>query len=582
MHTVLQDPGIPDDAGIAIEYQLPSSSKRVDFIVSGGSSLVIIELKQWEKAAASKKPSVVLTYLGGTEREVLHPSYQAWSYAQFLRDFSEVVEIDKIDVSPCALLHNFEDDGILSGPAYKEDIDRAPLFFKTDVAKLRAFIKRWVRHGDDGDLLYRIDQGKIRPSKSLADHLGSLLKGNKEFVLIDDQKLVFESAISIATKSGSAKRVVIVEGGPGTGKSVVAINLLVELTKRGLTSQYVTKNAAPRAVFEARLSGHMKRSQISNMFVGSGCFTDTDPDEWDVLVVDEAHRLNEKSGIFKNLGENQIKELVHSARTTVFFLDESQRVTMHDIGSIDEIRKWAKKFGATVSEYKLESQFRCAGSDGYIAWLDDVLQICPTANTSLEDSPFDFRVFDDPHEMHSEIIRLNKKNRKSRIVAGYCWDWASKKDPKAFDIVIPGTKFKVRWNLVEHGSAWLIADESVSEAGCIHTCQGLELDYVGVVIGPDFVVRDGVVVTDGMKRSRGDQSLKGFKGLFKEDPVEAQELASEIIKNTYRTLLTRGMKGCFLYSTDPETADYFRDRAACASSVELKLVAERRGKYSST
>ncbi|RYZ92146.1 MAG: DUF2075 domain-containing protein, partial [Proteobacteria bacterium] len=448
--------------------------------------------------------------------------------------------------------------GIIDGDFYKEDLERAPLFLKTDTVKLREFIKKWVKHGDAKDVLYRIDNGKIRPSKSLANNLASLMEGNREFTLIDEQKIVYETALNLAKRAmDKKKQVLIVHGGPGTGKTVVAINLLVELIKRGKNSQYVTKNAAPRAVYEAKLTGHMKRSQISNLFVGSGSFTETDKNTFDALIVDEAHRLNEFSGLFKNLGENQIKELIHSSRFTVFFLDEAQRVTLHDIGSRDEILKWAGKLGAEVSEYELASQFRCGGSDGYIAWLDNTLQIKQTANPTLEGIGYDFQVFDDPSKMLKHIKALDSQQSKSRIVAGYCWDWASKKDPDAKDISFPASKFAMKWNLASDGPLWIMQDTSVNEAGCIHTCQGLEMDYVGVIIGPDLIVRDGKLITNPLARSGMDSSIKGIKKLIKASPELAATVADQIIKNTYRTLMTRGMRGCFVYSPDKETREYF-------------------------
>jgi superfamily II DNA or RNA helicase len=101
--------------------------------------------------------------------------------------------------------------------------------------------------------------------------------------------------------------VLIVEGGPGTGKSVIAINLLVEITRRELLVQYISRNQAPRDVYQSKLTGQMTKTRFSNMFQGSGSFTESPSNEFDALVVDEAHRLNLKSGMFQNKGENQIK-----------------------------------------------------------------------------------------------------------------------------------------------------------------------------------------------------------------------------------------------------------------------------------
>ncbi|MBY0415632.1 MAG: DUF2075 domain-containing protein, partial [Bdellovibrionales bacterium] len=394
---------------------------------------------------------------------------------------------------------------------------------------------------------------------SLADQLSSMLQGNQEFTLIDDQKVIFETALNLAKNSSAKnKNVLIVEGGPGSGKSIIAINLLSRITELEKTVQYVTKNAAPRAVFEQRLTGKFTKTRISNLFKGSGSYFEVDKNDFDALLVDEAHRLNEKSGLFSNLGINQVYELIRASTFSVFFIDESQRVTFKDIGSKSEIEKWAKKEKANITNMNLKSQFRCNGSDGYISWLDNILQVKDTANQSFEDFDYEFKVFDSPKKMHDEIILKNKIANKSRIVAGYCWEWPSKKISKAYDIEFED--FKIRWNLSDHGSAWIIHPDSVSEAGCIHTCQGLELDYVGVIIGPDLIVRDGKILTDGLKRAKSDQSIKGFKGLLKTNKEKALRDVDIIIKNTYRTLMTRGMKGCYIFCTDKETREYFKSQ----------------------
>ena len=505
------------------------------------------------------KDAVVKVSFGNGIQEVTHPSYQAWSYVNHLMDYNSAVQEKQIQLIPCAYLHNCKESKNLTHNFYSSHLEKAPLFLQFDVEKLSKFIKRYVKYGDAKDILYTIDNGKIRPSKSLADQLSSMLSGNQEFTLIDDQKVIFETAIDLAIKSSAKnKNVLIVEGGPGSGKSVVAINLLSKFTELEKTSQYVTKNAAPRAVFEQKLTGKFTRSRISNLFKGSGSYTESDRNDFDTLIVDEAHRLNEKSGLFSNLGENQVLEVIKSATFTTFFIDESQRVTFKDIGSKQEIEKWAKKEKANITYMSLKSQFRCNGSDGYMAWLDDVLQVRETANSSFDNIEYDFRVFEDPKKLHDEIILINKKSNKSRIVAGYCWDWPSKKSKREYDIEIGD--FQIRWNLSEHGAAWIVHPESVSEAGCIHTCQGLELDYIGVIIGPDLIVRNGRVVTDGLKRAKSDQSIKGFKSMLKQDKDKALRDVDVIIKNTYRTLMTRGMKGCYIYCTDIETRDYFKKR----------------------
>lgn len=563
MNNIVADPEIPDTAGIAIEYKIPQTSRRIDFIMTGANAngqdvAVLVELKQWSEAELTDMDGIVRTFVGGRKREVSHPSYQVSSYAALLEDFNANIQDDEILLQPCAYLHNYEPDDVILNEFYQEYINRAPVFLRSDALKLRRFIKQFVKHGDVRNIMYRIENGKIRPSKQLADSLSSMLAGNKEFTLIDEQKVVYETALKLASEAtDEVKNVLIVEGGPGTGKSVVAINLLVELTNRGQVTQYVTRNSAPRKVYEAKLTGKLSASRASNMFTSSGSFTNIDANTFDTLIIDEAHRLNEKSGLYGNMGENQVKELVNASKFAVFFVDEDQRVTLNDIGEKAEIRRWAEYFGASVTELQLDSQFRCNGSDGYLAWLDNILDIRETANIDLNDINYDFRVIDDPSYLRDLIVDKNRANNKSRIVAGYCWKWVSAKDPTQDDIIIDG--FSAKWNLKSDGQAWIIKPNSVNEIGCIHTCQGLELDYVGVIIGPDLIVRNGKIITDATKRASGDKSVFGYKKMLKEDPERAQALGDMIIKNTYRTLMTRGMKGCYIFSTDPETQEYFKN-----------------------
>jgi len=564
MDRILNDDEIPNDSGVAIEFLIPQTSKRVDFILTGKDErgidhAVIIELKQWSEVAMTEKDGVVLTRFKGGLTETSHPSYQAWSYAALLNGFNATVYEENIQLNPCAYLHNYEDHDVINNSFYSGYTEKAPAFFKSDALKLRSFIKQFVKYGDKSNIMYRIDCGKIKPSKSLADSMASMLKGNEEFVMIDDQKIVYETAIALAKKSSVRnKNILIVEGGPGTGKSVVAVNLLVALTKAGLVAQYVTKNAAPRAVYESKLTGTMRKTEISNLFSSSGSFIGCEKNIFDALIVDEAHRLNEKSGMFKNLGENQVKEIVEAAKFSIFFIDEDQKIAWHDIGTKEEISKWANKHNIAAQILSLSSQFRCNGSDGYLAWLDNTLQIRETANTNFSKGDYDFKIFDSPNELRDIIFEKNKINNKARLVAGYCWNWTGKNNKSVSDIVIPEHNFAMRWNLASDGGLWILAPESVNEIGCIHTCQGLEVDYVGVIVGPDFIVRNGRVITDPTKRAKTDASLKGYGVMLRENPEEAKRKADLIIKNTYRTLMTRGMKGCYVYFMDQETRDYFK------------------------
>ncbi len=564
MYKVMEDKSIPDESMIAIEYRIPNSNKRVDFIVSGEDqmgreSAVVIELKQWQKMEkVESKEAIVKTNLHGRNVETIHPSYQAWSYVSMIEDYNEDVRRYKINLKPCAYLHNYrlkENDDLVD-ECYEYYIDKAPVFTRGDTDRLSKFISKYIKKGNP-EVLYHIDHGRIVPSKSLQDSLSSMLRGNQEFTLIDDQKVVFERALEIVKKE-EKKRVYIVHGGPGTGKTVLAINMLVAILNMDQNVMYVTKNSAPREVYRKKLTdGKYRKAYIDNLFKGSGSFTEAISDDFDCLIVDEAHRLNEKSGMFQNLGENQVKEIINAAKTSIFFVDDFQMVTTKDIGSTNEIKKWCRYFDAEVYEDTLLSQFRCNGSDSYLSWIDNVLEINLEATDDF-DFDYDIRICDSPEEVRELILEKNKINNKSRMVAGYCWNWIKegKNNSDIHDIQIGD--FGMSWNLGS-SSTWAIDPESVNEIGCIHTCQGLEFDYVGVIIGEDLRYDDGII-TDFTKRARTDQSLKGLKGLYKKNKEEALKIADRIIKNTYRTLLTRGQKGCYIYCVDKDLQEYLKKR----------------------
>lgn len=582
----MDDDALPEDAGVAVEYQIPSCSKRIDVLLSGYDeasrpNLVVIELKQWSKTAATDEDGILAApRYGAALARGPHPSYQAWSYAELLRNFNSECapsfERSAIQVSPCAYLHNHPSAGAeknVLDPRYSKYLNAAPVFLAgpSEQKHLKSFLTRFIVKGDRGRTIEIVENGEIRPSKALADAVAGMIRGNREFVLVDEQKTIFEHVLSLVlrrSKIEPGKRVVIVRGGPGTGKSVLAINLLAAFTAKQKYCCYVSKNAAPRAVYSAKLAGTFKKNVISSLFLGTDWAYKLSREEhnlYSCILVDEAHRLREKSGVFGNRGKNQIRELMQAGLVTVFFVDDEQRVHVKDIGSVASIREEAMKLGAEVEEFELPSQFRCGGSDGYLAWLDRVLGIRETANRTLDGTGYDFRVYDSATELREALLWEQAKgpDHEARLLAGYCWNWISQKESNPAlkpDFVLDDGKFALPWNLKKDGNLWLLKDTKIQAVGCIHTSQGLEVPYVGVIIGKDLYVRSGEVVTDLSGRAKTDQSVKGLKGMAKKEPRKAKEIAAQIIRNTYRVLMTRGLKGCFIYSPDEETREWFRSQ----------------------
>ena len=565
MSHVMLDDGIPDDAAVAVEYRLNGRKFRIDFLIAGQDgagkdSIVIVELKQWTDIDYSELRNHVRTFVGGGLRDERHPSYQAWSYASHLQMYNEYVYTNQLQVNACAYLHNCMSNQVVGDERYSEELGRAPVFIKGEIEGIRSLIRSNIKTGVDFELLRKIDASPIRPSKQLAEAVGSMLDGIEEFVLLDEQKTVLETIVNTAVKGQvEKKQVIIIKGGPGTGKSVISINALARVSSLRMNARYITPNMAPRAVFESKLRGVISGGEIHDLFSGSAAYAGVKTDSFDVLIVDEAHRLKLRSQYTKG-GVNQIKEIIETSRTSVFFIDEAQKVTWQDIGEISSIEHFAKNVGAEIQYLELHSQFRCGGSDDYMVWLDNALGVQIDNESYFSNDKFEFKIVESPTELHDLIKEKNKENNKSRVVAGYCWDWVSKKDRNKYDITFPKFGFQAEWNLESQGGEWIIKEGSIEQVGCIHTSQGLELDYVGVIIGPDLTVSGHELVTDPSSRAKTDRSLHGYKKEFKVNPEEATRKADELIRNTYRTLMSRGMKGCYVYFTDPVTADYFKRR----------------------
>lgn len=557
--------GVNPNLTVAIEFQIPLTSKRIDFIVCGkdendNKNAVIIELKQWEDIKVTEKKDIVVTYVAKAMREEPHPSYQAYSYAKTIENFNESVQTENISLIPCAFLHNFKEANRnkIEDPRYSEILEEAPIFLQRDRKKLADFIKKYVSKPDEKKILYSIENGKIKPSTSLQEELEKMIKGNDSFSLLDEQKVAYETILDVIRQSNkdNKKHTLIIEGGPGTGKTVIAIKLLSKLINDGFNAIYTSKNQAPREVYFKKLThSDFRKSYLKNLFKGSGTFYKSKENEFDCILADEAHRLVLFSGFYGTEGENQVKEIINASKISVFFIDEDQRVTSKDIGSIGEISKWARALNSTIhvgENLKLTSQFRCNGSDAYLAFLDNLLQIRQTANRTFDIKDYEIKVFDSPKVMMEELRTKNKVNNKSRMLAGYCYNWKSKKDPTAIDIEI-GDDFKAQWNF-NNTQTWAIDENSFDQVGCIHTCQGLEFDYVGVIIGKDLIFKNGRVLADPSGRAyKTDKSLEGFKN----KPGHEKD-CEIIIKNTYRTLLTRGQKGCYIYCEDKNLSNYIK------------------------
>jgi DUF2075 family protein len=560
------------DQGVIVEYKLPNAGLRLDVMFTGADaagkdSAAVIELKQWDECDPAEGDHV-LTWLNGGKREALHPSVQVGRYLTYLEDGQSVFHEGDPPVSATAsaYLHNYRyisQDPLLDDK-FVEAIKRCPIFTKDDQQKLVTELAQRVGGGAGDSVLERVLESEARPSKKLLEHVGQMLEGKAEYVLLDDQLIAYDRVITEARKAlkRGATSTVLIEGGPGTGKSVVALNLLAQLSKDGYNSHYLTGSQAFTESLK-KIAG----TRAAQQFRSFGGYPVAEPRAVDVLICDEAHRIRKTSvhrftKPHERSGKQQIDELLDAAKVNVFFVDDLQRIRGNEVGSMDLIRKSSKSAGKPVYEYKLAAQFRCAGSDGFINWVTHTLGLDSTGNDMWTgDQDFEFEIVGSPHDLAAMIRDKAESGATARMAAGYCWHWAKlpRSDGTLEDDVVIGD-FKMPWN-ARSGSGplapgipkevdWARDPGGLEQIGCIYTAQGFEFDYAGVIFGPDLVYREGA----GWISQRGESHDR----VAKQDP----DSFTERIKNVYRVLLTRGMKGCYVHFTDDETRAYWESRIA--------------------
>ena len=559
-----------NELDVGIEYTIPlTAKKRIDFLINGvdehgNENLIIIELKSWEKVYKTDYPSVI-QFSKGEERA--HPSWQAYSYAAIIKHFNEAIEVHKIELLPLAFLHDYNEGFLdqINAPIYQDTIKLAPIFIRNQYQELREFIYRYIKAPSKKDILFEIDQGKIKPSKMLIDSVANMLNGNDEYVLLDEQKVVHEKLLRLVAKSTSSKdndkHVIIVEGGAGTGKSLIAINLLSKLLDKGKTSFYVSKSSYIReAYFKRLVRGVPNYDFLKTLFKSSGDFINSNANDLNVLIVDEAHRLSARTKrSYFYYGENQVKEIINAAKVSIFFIDEKQNIDIKDIGTIDEIKRWADYYNAKIhydESFKLKAQFRCKGSNEYIEFLDHLLYESKPPINKFE---FELKVFDDMVEMKNAIIKKNN-NKTSRILSGDVFPWVSRNRFFKDHLDIRIGNFTAQWNKQKNYAANPL---SINEVGCIHTSQGMEFDYVGVIIGEDLIYRNGEVLTDFTKHPlKAGEFRRPHKQ--KIDPSDGK-IIDKLIRNTYRVLLQRGLRGAYLYIMDKALKEYIKNKIKLSS-----------------
>jgi len=570
---IIEIAGLTDNM-IALEYEVPYNQSRIDCLLFGKgddnlANIVLIELKQWSSVTALEdEGNFVETFVGFKDKVVSHPSQQIKGYSNYLKNF-----VSEFDTPPplllfsCAYCHNYkkiDKDGLFD-PTYEVLIEEFPVYSKDDTRFLANKIKSLLAKGEGFEIFNRFMRSPITPSKKLLDNVAKIVRNEAVFSLLNEQlvaKNLIWSKVRKAEKA-RAKSVIIVHGGPGTGKSVIAINILAEAAQKGKKVFYGCKSK-PFVEGLKKLVGKEGEILFSNLyrFLPSR----VKEDELDLILIDEAHRVEKNSNFQYTKKDDktdmpQIDQLIRCAKTSVFFIDDKQNVRYQEIGSSDLIRQSAASFGCKVYETELLTQYRCMGSNDYLVWLESVLGYTKEKLILKKNEVFEFKIFDSPAEMYKQLCeKEQEKKNTARIVAGFCWEWSNELDHNGElikDVVIGD--FAMPWET--HGEItrppkgyvkwyeWAYKSEGIKQVGCIYTAQGFEFDYIGVIIGKDLVydpVQDCLVANIS---ETADPTLKRNKENFE-----------TFVKNIYRTLLSRGMKGCYVYYCDKATENYFRSK----------------------
>ncbi|MER5224950.1 DUF2075 domain-containing protein [Streptomyces flaveus] len=556
------------DVEVMIEYALPLNSKRADAVlagvhpVTGEPSYVVVELKQWSQATPDEDDPV-LCHVDAYAHPVLNPIEQVRRYCQYLVNFNGAVAEHPQRVSGVAYLHNATEFGA-SGLREIELDERGQLFTAERrgefIAHLRAKLSDEHPGASAADELLA---GKTVPSKQLMSVAAQEVREREQFVLLDEQQVAYRMVLNAVrrAKRSDHKEVLIVTGGPGTGKSVIALSVLGELYRQGVPALHATGSQSFTKTMR-KVAGARKR-EVQDLFKYFNSFMTTEKNTLDVLICDEAHRIRETSAnrytpAAHRTGRPQIEELIDVARVPVFLLDEHQVVRPGEMGTVAEIKAAATRKGIACHVVPLESQFRCGGSDAYLRWVVRLLGLEPGGPVTWDpDDRMRLLVAESPEEMEAFLDSRRDQGYGARMSAGYCWTWSPEPkpgQPLPLDVVIGD--WERPWNLRGERSVsgappsalWATDPAGFGQIGCVYTAQGFEYDWSGVIIGPDLLWRGDRWVTD---RTASKDPV------FKKSTPDVD--VDRLIRNTYKVLLTRGMVGTVVYSTDPETQGKLRE-----------------------
>jgi hypothetical protein len=543
-----------------IEYQLPYSSKRADVVLcgedpaTGKPSILVLELKQWTSAESyGDSPGLVSIGAYGNGA-VLHPAEQVRGYCEYFTGFNRFVENSSAKVQGAAYLHNW----MTPRTAVIDQVPSSELgrvFLGSERGNWIAFLQSTFSTSDSRKIADDLLNSKLAPTQQLMQHAAAEIRDREQFKLLDEQKVAFEVVMQTVRRSqmSNIKTAVIVTGGPGSGKSVIALSLLGELSRQGRTTLHATGSKAFRNSLQ-KIAGH-KSGEVKKMFKYFNSFSSAEINSLEVLLCDEAHRIRSTSAnrytpASERTGKPQVEELLRVARVPVFLLDAHQVVRKGEIGTPEYIEEQAAKMGIEFVRIDLDGQFRCGGSKAYENWIIKMLALSEEGpNDWLSDGNYQVSIAESPSEMEKFLQSKIQEGYKARITAGFCWLWHDPNPDGTLPLDVEIGEWRKPWNVKGDrgvgefmaGSLWAVDPNSFQQIGCVYTAQGFEYDWNGVIFGPDLVWRTDRWV--GVPTGSKDPDMRGV----------TPEIFHNLVRNTYKVLLTRGLAGTILHSVDPET-----------------------------
>lgn len=564
----LHDAGL-GSVEVILEHRLPLTSKRSDVILAGvhprtgDPSYVVVELKQWTRAHRFEESDTLVTVDGARYRHALHPSVQVAGYVSYMRDFVAMLSGKPEQIRGVAYLHNAVDDGVaeLLDP---KTVALAPLFTGERRGGLHDHLRTLLSPDVSGtEAADRLLGSATRPSKQLMAVAASEIRDREQFVLLDEQKVAADLVLHAVDQSrrSDRKHVVLVTGGPGSGKSVIALSLLGDLARAGRSVVHATGSRSFTITLRRVAGKGSGRTQ--QLFKYFNDFMSAEKNGLDVLILDEAHRIRETSVSrwtrkdVRFAARKQVDELLDAARVPVFLLDQNQVVRPGELGTPADIRAAAAAKGFDVVEVNLDAQFRSGGSEVYIRWVERLLGLRDGGPIAWQgDEAFDVDVVDTPEELEAILQDKRLQGYGARMTAGYAWRWSN---PRTDGSLVPDVSigdWARPWNLkgdratggAPPAALWATDPAGFGQVGCVYTAQGFEYDWNGVILGDDLVWRQAA---DSGRGAWVTQRQRSADPAFTRQTSDAD--VDRLIRNAYKVLMTRGMVGTVLYSTDPET-----------------------------